>query len=32
MADAIAAANTSKESVGADGGGADPVGGGIDEA
>ena len=32
MVDAAAAANTSKESVGANGGGADPTGGGIAEA
>ena len=32
MADAVAAANTSKEAVGVDGGGADPAGGGIAEA
>ena len=32
MADAAAAANTSKEPAGADGGGADPAGGGIAEA
>ena len=32
MADAAAAANTSKEAVGADGGGADPAGGGMAEA
>ena len=32
MADAAAAANTFKEFVGADGGGADPVRGGIDDA
>ena len=32
MADAVAAANTSKESAEADGGGVDPVGGGIAEA
>ena len=32
MADVAAAANTSKESVRTDGGGADPAGGGIDEA
>ena len=32
MADAAAAANTSKESAGVDGRGADPVGGGIAEA
>ena len=32
MADAAAAANTSKGSTGADGGGADPIGGGIAEA
>ena len=31
MADAAAAANTSKEAVGADGGGTDPVWGGIAE-
>ena len=29
MADVVAAANTSKEAAGADGGGADPVWGGI---
>ena len=32
MADATAAANTSKESAGVDGGGADPAEGGIAEA
>ena len=32
MADAATAANTSKEAVWADGGGADPAGGGISEA
>ena len=32
MADAAAAANTSKEAAGADGGGADPARGGIAEA
>ena len=32
LADAAAAANTSKETVGADGGGTDPVWGGIVEA
>ena len=32
MADAVAAANTSKESAGSDGGGVDPAGGGITEA
>ena len=32
MADAAAAANTSKESAGADGGGVDLAGGGIAEA
>ena len=32
MVDAAAAANTSKGSAGADGGGADPAGGGIAEA
>ena len=32
MADAAAAANTSKEAAGADGGGADPTEGGIAEA
>ena len=32
MANAATAANTSKEAAGADGGGADPVGGGIAEA
>ena len=32
VADATAVANKSKEAVGADGGGADPVGGGISEA
>ena len=32
MADVVVAANTSKGSAGADGGGADPVGAGIAEA
>ena len=32
MADAAAASNTSKEAVGANGGGADPAGGGMAEA
>ena len=32
MADAAAAANTSKEATGADGGGVDPAGGGIVDA
>ena len=32
MADVAAAANTYKEAVGADSGGADPVGGGMAEA
>ena len=32
MADAVAAASTSKEAAGADSGGADPAGGGIAEA
>ena len=32
MADAAAAANTSKEAAGVDGGGADPTGGGIAKA
>ena len=32
MADAAATANTSKEAAGADGGGANPVGGGMAEA
>ena len=32
MADAAAAANISKETAGVDGGGADPVGGGIAQA
>ena len=32
MADAAAAVNTSKEAAGADGGGADPAGGGMAEA
>ena len=32
MADVVAVANTSKEAAGADGGGADPAGGGMVEA